>query len=58
MNFGLFLIGFVVFIGGIAWGLTVMGVSSTYTIIACLVLLGVGIMTGVTRTRMKDPPST
>ncbi len=57
MNFGLYLVGFLVFIGGVAWGLSLMGVASTYIIIACLVLLGLGIMTGVTRTRMKDPPS-
>lgn len=57
MNFGLYLVGFLVFVGGVAWGLSVMGVASTYIIIACLVLLGLGIMTGVTRTRMKDPPS-
>ena len=58
MNFGLYLVGFFVFIGGVAWGLSVMGVASTYIIIACLLLLGIVIMTGVTRTRMKDPPST
>ncbi len=57
MNFGLYLVGFLVFVGGVAWGLSVMGVSSTYIVIACVVLLGLGIMTGVTRTRMKDPPS-
>jgi hypothetical protein len=57
MNFGLYLVGFLVFIGGVAWGLSVMGVSSTYIIIACLVMRGLGIMTGVPRTRVKDPPS-
>jgi hypothetical protein len=58
VNLGLYLVGFLVFVGGVAWGLSVMGVSSTYIVIACLVMLGLGIMTGVTRTRMKDPPST
>ena len=58
MNLGLYLVGFLIFVGGVAWGLSVMGVSSTYIVIACLVMLGLGIMTGVTRTRMKDPPST
>ena len=58
MNLGLYLVGFLVFVGGVAWGLSVMGVSSTYIVIACLVMLALGIMTGVTRTRMKDPPST
>ena len=57
MNFGLYLVGFLVFVGGVAWGLSVMRVSSTHIVIACVVLLGLGIMTGVTRTRMKDPPS-
>ena len=55
MSFGLYLIGFLVFIAGIAWLLTTMGISQTYVIIACLILLGAGIFTGVTRTRTKDP---
>ncbi len=57
MNMGLYMVGFLVFMGGVAWGLSVLGVSQTYILIACLVLLGIGIMMGVTRTRMKDPPA-
>jgi hypothetical protein len=57
MSFGLYLIGFLLFIGGIAWLLTTMGISQTYVVIACLILLGAGIFTGVTRTRSKDPSS-
>lgn len=57
MNMGLYMVGFLVFMGGVAWGLSVIGVSQTYILIACLVLLGIGIMTAVTRTRMKDPPA-
>lgn len=55
MSFALYLIGFVVFLGGVAWGLSVLGVSTTYIAIAVVILLGVGIFTGVTRTRTKDP---
>ena len=58
MNFPIYLIGFILVIAGVAWGLSVAGVSQTYIIIACVILLGLGIMSGVAKTRMKDPPST
>ena len=56
MSFLLYLIGFVVFIAGLAWLATVMGVSQTYIMIGAVFLLGVGIFTAVARTRVKDPP--
>ena len=55
MSFALYLIGFVIFVAGVAWGLSVVGVSSTYIAIAVVILLGLGIVSGVTRTRTKDP---
>lgn len=55
MSFGLYLLGFVILIGGVAWGLIVAGISPLYVAIACVILLGIGILTGVTRTRPKDP---
>ena len=58
MSFGLYLIGALIFIGGVAWALITMNVPQTYVIIACVILLGAGIFTGVTRTRAKDPPAT
>lgn len=56
MTFVLYLIGFVIFIAGVAWGLSVAGVPQLYIMIGIVVLLGIGIFTGVTRTRSKDPP--
>jgi len=55
MSFGLYLIGALIFIGGVAWALVAMHVPQTYVYIACVILLGAGIFTGVTRTRTKDP---
>jgi hypothetical protein len=55
MSFALYLVGFVVFIAGVAWALSVAGISPTYIGIAVVILLGLGIFTGVTRTRTKDP---
>jgi len=55
MSFALYLIGFVIFVAGVAWALSVAGVSGTYIGIAVVILTGLGILTGVTRTRTKDP---
>ena len=57
MNFWIFLAGFAIVIAGVAWGLSVAGVSTTYILIACVILLGIGILTAVTRTSQKDPPA-
>jgi hypothetical protein len=48
-------IGFIIFIGGVAWALSTAGLSHTWVAITCVILLGVGILTGVMRTRSKDP---
>jgi positive regulator of sigma E activity len=57
VSFALYLIGFVVFIAGLAWLATTLGLSQTYVMIGAVILLGVGIFTAATRTRAKDPPA-
>lgn len=57
MSFSLYFFGFLLFIAGVAWGLVTLGVPMLYVAIACVILLGIGIMTAVTRTRPKDPPA-
>jgi hypothetical protein len=54
MSLIIYLIGFAFVIGGIAWALIVAKVSTVYVMIAVVILVGVGILTGVTRTRTKD----
>ncbi|HZV98492.1 MAG TPA: hypothetical protein VFF74_05840 [Methylophilaceae bacterium] len=54
MSFIIYLIGFVIFVGGVAWALVTAGVPNLYVTIACVILLGLGIMIGVARTRTKD----
>ena len=55
MSFGIYVIGFLLVIGGVAWGLDLAGVKPLYIVIACVILLGIGLLTGATRTRSKDP---
>ncbi len=58
MSFPLYLLGFLIVIGGVAWGLVVAGVPTLYVVIACVILVGIGILSGVSKTRQKDPPTT
>lgn len=57
MSFFLYLLGLAVLVGGIAWALITAGVATTYVVIACLIVAGIGIMMAVSRTRAKDPPA-
>lgn len=54
MSFIFYLIGFAFIIGGIAWALIVAKVTVLYVMIAVVILIGVAILTGVTRTRTRD----
>jgi apolipoprotein N-acyltransferase len=57
VSFLLYIIGFIVFIAGLAWLATALGLSQTYIMIGAVILLGIGIFTAATRTRAKDPPA-
>lgn len=54
MSFIMYLIGFAFIIGGIAWALVVAKISTLYVMIAVVILIGVAILSGVTRTRNRD----
>lgn len=54
MSFALYLTGFLIFIAGVAWALVTAGVPTTYVAIGSVILLGIGIFTGVSKTRTKD----
>lgn len=54
MSLIIYLIGFLFVIGGLAWALIVAGVSILYVMITTVILVGIAILTGVTRTRSKD----
>ena len=57
MSFALYMVGLVLLVGGVAWGLVTAGLSAVYVGITCLIVLGLGIMMAVSRTRTKDPSS-
>lgn len=55
MSFLLYMLGFVIFLGGLIWGAVVAGIPHLYIGIGTLILLGIGIFSAVGRTRSKDP---
>jgi len=54
MSFGLYLFGFVVLVVGVAYGAFLMHMPSHWIGVIVLVLIGLGILTGVANTRQKD----
>jgi hypothetical protein len=55
MSFGLYMVGFIVLILGIAYGAHLANVPTQWIAVAVIVMAGIGILTGVTRTRHRDP---
>lgn len=54
MSFGIYLTGFVVVIAGLIYGASLMHVPTHWIVVGGLVLVGLGILTGVKATRQKD----
>jgi peptidoglycan/LPS O-acetylase OafA/YrhL len=55
MSFGIYATGFAVVIGGLSYGAYLLHVPAHWIAVGAVVLLGVGILKGVTTTRQKDP---
>jgi len=57
VTFAIYIGGFIVLIAGLAYGASLAGLSTQWIVVGVLVLLGLGIAMGATRTRQKDPPA-
>ena len=57
MSFGLYSIGFVLVIAGLIYGAHLMHVPAHWIAVDAIVLLGLGVLTGVKATRQKDSSS-
>ena len=55
MSFGLYSIGFVLMIGGLIYGAHLLHVPAHWIVVGAIVLLGLGVLSGVKATRQKDP---
>ena len=57
MSFGLYSIGFVLVIAGLIYGAHFIHVPAQWIAVGAIVLLGLGVLTGVKATRQKDSSS-
>lgn len=55
MSFMLYLIGFIIFIGGLAYGASMLGISHVWIAVGAIILLGLAVFTGAVMTRRRDP---
>ncbi len=54
MSFGIYLIGYLILICGLAYGASLLHIPSHWIAVMVIVLAGLGIVTGVKSTRQKD----
>jgi hypothetical protein len=54
-SLAIFIIGFVIVIAGLAYGASLAGLPPQWIGVMAVVLGGIGIVMGVSKTRMKDP---
>lgn len=51
----IYIVGMIILIAGLAYGASVAGLATQWIVVGVLVILGLGVVTGVTRTRHRDP---
>ncbi len=56
MRFFTFIFGILILIGGLAWGAIELGAPQLWVTIGGMILLGLGIIAGASRTRVQRPP--
>jgi hypothetical protein len=55
MSFGIYAIEFAILIGGLIYAAYLPRMPANWIVVGAVVLLGIGIQTGVKATRQKDP---
>jgi hypothetical protein len=55
MSLGLYTLGFAILIGGLIYAAHLLHVPMHWIVVGTIVLVGIGIVSGVKTTRQKDP---
>lgn len=55
MSFGIYFIGFLIIIAGLAYGAMLLHVPLVWIAVGAVVLIGAALATGARTTRQKDP---
>jgi len=57
MSFGIYAVGFAILIAGLAYAAHLLHVPTHWIIVGAIIMIGLGIISGVKATRQKDPTS-
>jgi hypothetical protein len=55
MSFGLYALGYLILIAGVAYLAHLIHIPTHYIVAIAVIMLGIGVVTGVQSTRQKDP---
>jgi putative Mn2+ efflux pump MntP len=55
MSFGIYIIGFIIMVIGVALGAFYLHVPAHWIAVTVLIMIGLGVASGVSNTRHKDP---
>jgi hypothetical protein len=55
VSFALYVLGFLIFIGGLTWGAHLMHIPTRWIAVGDIVLIGLAIASAAKNTRQKDP---
>jgi hypothetical protein len=56
-SFGIYVIGFIILAAGMIYGAWLLHVPQSWIIVGTLVVVGLGVMSAVSHTRRRDPPT-
>ena len=54
-NFFVYMIGVILVVGALAYGASLLGLSTTWIVVIALAALGLGVMGAIVKTRQKEP---
>jgi ABC-type polysaccharide/polyol phosphate export permease len=57
VSFGMYVFGYVILIVGLAIGAHLLHVPPKWITVGVICMMGIGILSGVTNTRHRDPPT-
>lgn len=55
--FMLYIIGFIILLGGLIYGAWLIHIPQAWIIVGSLIVIGLGVMSAVSHTKRRDPPS-
>jgi hypothetical protein len=56
-SFASYIVGFLILIVGLAFGAYLLNIPNTWIGVGVIVLLGIGVLSATSRTKMRDPAS-